>query len=122
MTDQPTSQPLSDADLLTRYARILRQLPRQAAAEFVAAVISDPELKDRKTTIAQAAVLVSAGRRLGWGSDQPAGTGETRQPKPADTVRDDLLHAIDFNYTVGVLGYATPEQLLDAYDASREQS
>ncbi|MFF9309960.1 hypothetical protein ACF1BS_03525 [Streptomyces sp. NPDC014748] len=47
---------------------------------------------------------------------EPAGTEETRQPKPADQIRDDLLRAIDFNYTVG-LGYSTPEALLDAYDA-----
>ncbi|MFK0140679.1 hypothetical protein [Streptomyces murinus] len=57
---------------LTKYARILRQLPRQAAAELVAAVITDPELSDRKTVIAQAAILVSAGHRLGWiNEDQP---------------------------------------------------
>ncbi|NEA52377.1 hypothetical protein [Streptomyces sp. SID10815] len=62
---------------------------------------------------------------IGWARhyaalrDQPEGTEETRQAKPTDTVRDDLLHAIDFNHAVG-LGYATPDALLDAYDASRE--
>ncbi|GGW81999.1 hypothetical protein [Streptomyces griseoloalbus] len=37
----------------------------------------------------------------------------------AADVRDQVLHAIDFAYTTGVLGYSTPEELLAAYDASR---
>ncbi|MGW4270813.1 hypothetical protein ACWEGQ_00245 [Streptomyces seoulensis] len=49
-----------------------------------------------------------------------AGTEETRQPKPADSIRDDLLRAIDFNYAVS-LGYSTPEALLAAYDAQAGQ-
>ncbi|MFD8839808.1 hypothetical protein [Streptomyces griseofuscus] len=56
----------ADRDQLTEYARILRQLPRQAAIELVAAIVADPELRDRSTVIAQAAMLVSAGHRLGW--------------------------------------------------------
>ncbi|WP_157882424.1 hypothetical protein [Streptomyces silvensis] len=36
-----------------------------------------------------------------------------------DRVRDDLLRAIDFNFCIGPLGYASPEALLAAYDASR---
>ncbi|MFB6955498.1 hypothetical protein ACFCYB_00320 [Streptomyces sp. NPDC056309] len=36
-----------------------------------------------------------------------------------DTIRDNLLHAIDSTYAYGVLGYGTPEDLLTAYDASR---
>lgn len=48
------------------------------------------------------------------------------EPKPAAPaapagrdLRADLLHAIDFNYVVGTLGYATPKDLLFAYDAAR---
>ncbi|MVO84155.1 hypothetical protein GPA10_05060 [Streptomyces sp. p1417] len=37
----------------------------------------------------------------------------------SDSVRDDLLHAIDFNLCIGPLGYESPEALLAAYDASR---
>ncbi|MFB7461257.1 hypothetical protein [Streptomyces sp. NPDC056188] len=43
------------------------------------------------------------------------------QQPPADraAVRDDLLRAIDPAYANGVLGYATPEALLAAYDTAR---
>ncbi|MFJ8345075.1 hypothetical protein ACIQ9J_01605 [Streptomyces sp. NPDC094153] len=37
-----------------------------------------------------------------------------------DRLRDDLLHAIDFTYAYGVLGYPTPEELLTAYDRTRQ--
>ena len=36
----------------------------------------------------------------------------------SDTLRAELLHALDFAYCSGV-GYETPEQMLDAYDAAR---
>jgi hypothetical protein len=36
--------------------------------------------------------------------------------KPAAELRDEVLHALDFAYCNGI-GYETPEQLLDAYDA-----
>lgn len=49
---------------------------------------------------------------------QEVAAPSTGQP-PADARRDDLLRAIDFNFTTGVLGYGTPEELLAAYDASR---
>jgi hypothetical protein len=42
-------------------------------------------------------------------------------PAPAtgrDTLREQLLHALDFAYCQGI-GYSTPEALLAAYDASR---
>ncbi len=38
---------------------------------------------------------------------------------PKRNLRNNLLHAIDFAYVTGVLGYGTPEELLAAYDASR---
>ncbi|WP_033239935.1 hypothetical protein [Streptomyces albidoflavus] len=37
---------------------------------------------------------------------------------PADTLRADLLHALEFAQCAN-LGYETPEQMLDAYDAAR---
>ncbi|RZE89156.1 hypothetical protein [Streptomyces sp. SCA2-2] len=40
------------------------------------------------------------------------------EPRPADDLRAELLHALDFAYCSGV-GYETPEQMLDAYDAAR---
>ena len=40
------------------------------------------------------------------------------EPRHADTLRADLLHALDFAYCSGV-GYETPEQMLNAYDAAR---
>ncbi|MGW7617464.1 hypothetical protein ACWGLG_16660 [Streptomyces antimycoticus] len=51
---------------LKTYAKIFRQLPREAAAELVAAMTTDPELEGRKTVIAQAALGTSVGHRLGW--------------------------------------------------------
>ncbi|WP_282790860.1 hypothetical protein [Streptomyces sp. CC224B] len=39
-------------------------------------------------------------------------------PESAASVRDALLHALDFAYCNG-LGYESPEALLDAYDAAR---
>ncbi|MEU2315132.1 hypothetical protein [Streptomyces albidoflavus] len=40
------------------------------------------------------------------------------EPCTADTLRSNLLHALDFAQCAN-LGYATPEQMLDAYDAAR---
>ncbi|MFD9070556.1 hypothetical protein [Streptomyces lasiicapitis] len=39
-------------------------------------------------------------------------------PVDGDSIRDEVLHALDFAYCNNV-GYETPEALLDAYDASR---
>jgi hypothetical protein len=54
----------------------------------------------------------------------PAAAPAVVEP-PADQttadVRDQLLHAIDFNYAAS-LGYASPEELLAAYDTSRTPS
>ncbi|MFF9758605.1 hypothetical protein ACF1G4_03390 [Streptomyces caelestis] len=36
-----------------------------------------------------------------------------------DSVRAQLLHALDHAYVTGVLGYGTPEALLAAYDVRR---
>ncbi|MFZ4137029.1 hypothetical protein [Streptomyces koyangensis] len=45
------------------------------------------------------------------------------EPHTADRLRGDLLHALEFaqcaNLDYKNLGYATPEQMLDAYDAAR---
>jgi hypothetical protein len=54
---------------LAAYAKIFKQLPRPAAAQLLAIVATDPELADRQTVIAQAAVLVTAGNRLGWNEE-----------------------------------------------------
>lgn len=54
---------------------------------------------------------------------EPAAAPAVVEP-PADQtgeVRDQLLHAIDFNYAAS-LGYASPEELLAAYDTSRTPS
>ncbi|MFD9174688.1 hypothetical protein ACFWDT_06095 [Streptomyces diastaticus] len=40
------------------------------------------------------------------------------EPRPADDLRAELLHALDFAYCSGA-GYETPEQMLNAYDAAR---
>lgn len=68
----------SEKDRLAEYARLFRHLPRTVAAELVAEVASDPDLQGRKTVIAQAAVLVSAGHRLGWIHDETQQAGEGR--------------------------------------------
>ncbi|MFE0470544.1 hypothetical protein ACFW2V_02860 [Streptomyces sp. NPDC058947] len=39
-------------------------------------------------------------------------------PPAAETLRDQILHALDFAYCQGI-GYQSPEELLAAYDASR---
>lgn len=47
-------------------------MPREAVAELVTAVATDPDLHGRKTVIAQAAMLVSVGHAFGWGEgEQP---------------------------------------------------
>ena len=53
-------------DLMGVYTRIFKQLPRETVALLVATVTADPELHGRRTAIAQAAMLVSVGHRLGW--------------------------------------------------------
>ena len=53
-------------DQLDTYTRIFKQLPRETVAELVVAVATDPALHGRQTAIAQAAMLVSVGHRLGW--------------------------------------------------------
>lgn len=67
-------------DQLDTYVRIFKQLPREAVAELVAAVTTDPALHGRRTALAQAAMLVSVGHRLGWHDALPAvvpgGAGE----------------------------------------------
>lgn len=57
---------MTDRARLAAYAKIFKQLPRPAAAQLLAIIATDPELADRQTVIAQAAVLVTAGHRLGW--------------------------------------------------------
>jgi hypothetical protein len=63
--------PTTISDQLGVYTQIFKQLPRGHAALLVAAVTTDPQLADRQTAIAQAALLVSLGHRLGW-STHPA--------------------------------------------------
>ncbi|MEU8756247.1 hypothetical protein AB0C88_37745 [Streptomyces chartreusis] len=58
--------PITPIDLLGVYSQIFKKLPRETAALLVATVATDPELHGRRTAIAQAAMLVSAGHRLGW--------------------------------------------------------
>ena len=53
-------------DQLDTYVRIFKLLPRQVVAELVVAMTTDPALHGRRTAIAQAAMLVSVGHRLGW--------------------------------------------------------
>lgn len=55
-------------DDLGTYARIFKQLPREAVAELVAAVTADPALHGRRTALVQAAMLVSVGHRF-WIDD-----------------------------------------------------
>ncbi|MFE0472580.1 hypothetical protein ACFW2V_13295 [Streptomyces sp. NPDC058947] len=62
--------PTTQSDLLGVYTRIFKQLPRETAALLVATVTADPELNGRQTVLAQAALLVSTGHRLGW-TDTP---------------------------------------------------
>lgn len=68
--DLERSEPTTDH--LAAYTRILKQLPRQAVAELVAAVTTDPELHGRRTAIAQASMLVSVGHRMGWADAEAA--------------------------------------------------
>lgn len=66
------------AGLLKPYTAVLRQLPREAATELVALLMRDPQVPSRGA-IAQAAVLVSAGNRLGWvaqGAEPPNPAGD----------------------------------------------
>lgn len=60
-------------DQLDIYVRIFKHLPREAVAELVAAMSEDPDLHSRRTVIAQAAMLVSVGHRLGWPDGQQNG-------------------------------------------------
>lgn len=59
-------------DQLDTYVRIFKQLPREAVAELVSAVTTDPDLHGRRTALAQAAMLVSVGHQLGWTTEQPS--------------------------------------------------
>jgi len=61
-------------DQLDVYVRIFKQLPREAVAELVAMVATDPALHGRRTALAQAAMLVSVGHRLGWNEPRPDAT------------------------------------------------
>ncbi|MGW8679591.1 hypothetical protein ACWGNN_00730 [Streptomyces sp. NPDC055817] len=61
--------PVTSSEQLGVYTQIFKQLPRESAALLVAAVTTDPQLNDRQTAIAQAALLVSVGHRLGWTND-----------------------------------------------------
>ena len=65
-------QPTDPGDLLGVYTRIFKQLPREAVALLVATVTGDPDLHGRRTTIAQAAMLVSLGHRMGWTDGEAA--------------------------------------------------
>lgn len=58
--------PTAPGELLGTYTQIFKQLPREAAALLVATVTIDPQLHGRRTDVAQAALLVSVGHRLGW--------------------------------------------------------
>jgi hypothetical protein len=70
--DLPSAEPPTDSrDLMGVYTHIFKQLPRETAALLVATITADPELHGRPTALAQAALLVSAGHRLGW-TDHPA--------------------------------------------------
>jgi hypothetical protein len=53
-------------DQLDTYVRIFKQLTREAVAELVAAVNTDPALHGRRTALTQAAMLVSVRHALGW--------------------------------------------------------
>lgn len=53
-------------DQLDTYVRVFKQLPRTAVAELVVEMATDPDLHGRRTAIAQAAMLVSVGHRMGW--------------------------------------------------------
>lgn len=59
-------KPTDSRDLMGVYTRIFKQLPRETVALLVATVTADPELHGRQTAIAQAAMLVSVGHRMGW--------------------------------------------------------
>lgn len=68
----PGAEPPTDSsDLLGAYTQIFKRLPRETAALLVATVTADPQMHGRQTALAQAALLVSAGHRLGW-TDIPA--------------------------------------------------
>ncbi|HEY6114345.1 MAG TPA: hypothetical protein VI172_00150 [Candidatus Dormibacteraeota bacterium] len=65
-------KPTDPDDLMGVYTRIFKQLPRETVALLVATVAVDPELHGRRTALAQAAMLVSVGRRLGWTGRDPS--------------------------------------------------
>lgn len=63
----PDAEPPTDSrDLIGVYTHIFKKLPRETAALLVATVTADPQMHGRQTALAQAAMLVSAGHRLGW--------------------------------------------------------
>lgn len=59
-------KPTDPSDLLGVYTQIFKHLPREAVALLVATVAADPEMHGRRTALAQAAMLVSLGHRMGW--------------------------------------------------------
>lgn len=64
-------QPTDSRDLLGAYTQIFKRLPRETVALLVATVTADPQLHGRQTALAQAALLVSVGHRLGWATEEP---------------------------------------------------
>lgn len=64
-----TVTPQASRSTLAAYTRIFKQLPRETVAELVATIATDPALYGRRTAIAQAAMLVSAGHHLGWATE-----------------------------------------------------
>jgi hypothetical protein len=60
------AKPTDAGDLMAVYTRIFKHLPREVVALLVATVTADPDLHGRQTALAQAALLVSLGHRLGW--------------------------------------------------------
>lgn len=67
-----TGKPIDSRDLMGAYTQIFKRLPRETVALLVATITTDPEMHGRRTALAQAAMLVSVGHRLGW----------TEEPQP----------------------------------------
>jgi len=59
-------KPIESRDLMSAYTQIFKRLPRETVALLVATITTDPERHGRRTALAQAAMLVSVGHRLGW--------------------------------------------------------
>ncbi|MFI9598888.1 hypothetical protein ACIHCX_03235 [Streptomyces sp. NPDC052043] len=113
---------------LARLERELAQATRTASHATVEEVRLAAQGIASGLKIATAhAITLYEGRevREAWLAGLPADSGhqasELSAPADPDSIRADVLRAIDFNYVAGVLGYPTPEELLAAYDTSREQ-